>query len=310
VTEPPARTEPLEAGIVEFAQHAKSLLGLGARTRAAIEAQGIHVIRGDYYSPVPTIPEIDGSWEARGDGLPFLETQLYDGPGMLEFLEENLAPFADEFHPALHKEEASGGFYWENPQFSHSDAMAYYCMVRHFRPRRIVEVGGGFSTLVAAQALARNGLGELEVVDPFPSPDMQKAMPELRVRTQPAQDVPLSFFESLRARDILFIDSTHTVKAGGECIYLYLKVLPRLAAGVVVQVHDVFLPQMMPASWMKDLGLYWNEQYLLQAYLLDNPRIKVLFGSHYHRLLNRERLEAFMGAKYSFGGGSYWFEMQ
>ncbi len=79
---------------------------------------------------------------------------------------------------------------------------------------------------------------------------------------------------------------------------------------MVVHVHDVFLPEMMPAEWMRDLGLYWNEQYLLEAYLLDNPRVRVLFGSHYHHLLNGERLKAFMGGKFGCGGGSFWFEMQ
>ncbi len=195
-----------EVDIRQFARLAKVLLAQGGPTRAAIEAHGIHILRGDYYLPVPTIREISELWETKGDGLPFLEPQLYDAARLVGFMEGSLAPYAEEFDPALRKERARGGFYWENSQFSHTDAMAYFCMVRHLRPRRIIEVGGGFSTMVAAQALANNGLGVLEVIDPHPSPDMVLAIPGLKVRAQPAQDVPLDVFESLRKGDILFIE--------------------------------------------------------------------------------------------------------
>jgi hypothetical protein len=112
---------------------------------------------------------------------------------------------------------------------------------------------------------------------------------------------------SLKANDILFIDSTHTVKPGGDCLYIYLKLLPKVPAGVVVHAHDIYLPFMFPEGNLL-LQQYWIEQYLLWAYLLDNPRVKILYGSKYHHAFNRDALTEFMGGAYAPGGASFYFE--
>jgi hypothetical protein len=117
----------------------------------------------------------------------------------------------------------------------------------------------------------------------------------------------VSDFTGLQPNDFLFIDSTHTVKAGGDCVYIYLKMLPAMPPGVLIHCHDIFLPAPMPIAWLTDLSLYWCEQYLLQAYLLDRPNINVLFGSHYHNLINLEDLINLMGGKRGEGGSSFWF---
>ena len=125
---------------------------------------------------------------------------------------------------------------------------------------------------------------------------------------KPVQQVSVEFFDAmLEDGDILFIDSTHTVKTGSDCLYLYLKVLPALRNRVIVHVHDVFLPDAMPQSWALEKQIYWTEQYLLLAYLLDNPRTTVWFGSHYHLLQHPGNLADFMYGRAGAGGGSFWF---
>jgi predicted O-methyltransferase YrrM len=287
----------------------------GSHFKAQIEASGIQLIKGDFYSPVPTVKEIETSWELQDRAMPYLESELYDNDFLLGFLIGCLMPYTKDFNPPITETNNPAEFFWQNSQFSYSDALSYYCLIRHLNPKFVIEVGSGYSSLVALQALRDNGLGELILVEPYPSDRLKGAL-KLRLLSskptliqKPVQDVPVSFFvDQLNQNDILFIDSTHTVKAGGDCIYLYLKILPNLKPGVVIHAHDIFLPQMMPAQWLKELHLYWTEQYLLQAYLLDNPRVKVLFGSHYHKLLNRSALEAFMAGKSEAGGGSFWFQ--
>lgn len=287
----------------------------GSENKAIFEENGIQLVRGNYYSPIPTLKEIETSWELRDGAMPYLEPELYDNEFMLKFLNDCLGPYAQDFNPPLEATDNLAQFYWRNSAFSYSDALAYYCMIRYYRPQTIVEVGAGYSSFVAAQALRDNDAGDLILVEPYPSERLRLSiehgflLPGPQMVEKQVQDVPVSFFlDNLGENDILFIDSTHTTKCGGDCIYLYLKVLPRLKSGVVTHAHDIFLPQMMPAHWQKELNLYWTEQYLLQAYLLDNEKVKVLFGSHYHHLLNRSALESFMGGKYGAGGGSFWFQ--
>jgi len=95
----------------------------------------------------------------------------------------------------------------------------------------------------------------------------------------------------LAAGDILFIDSSHVVKTGGDVTYLFLEVPPRLRPGVIVHVHDVFLPQEFPRSWILDLHLFWTEQYLLQAFLTYNSDFEVLFASGYMGLQHRQDMQ-------------------
>jgi predicted O-methyltransferase YrrM len=287
----------------------------GSQTKAMFEESGIQLVRGDYYSPIPTVKEIEASWELRGGAMPYLEPELYDNEFMLKFLNDCLSPYAKEFDAPVEATTNPAQFYWRNSEFSYSDALAYYCMIRYQKPRRIIEVGAGYSSLIAAQALQDNGSGELVLIEPYPSERLKLATqrdllsPKPYMVEDPVQDVPVSFFrDSLGEGDILFIDSTHTVKCGGDCVFIYLKVLPKLRDGVVIHVHDAFLPQMMPAHWLTEFDFYWTEQYLLQAYLLDNQKAKILFGSNYHYLLNGGALESFMGGKYGAGGGSFWFQ--
>lgn len=296
-----------------FIAIAQKLAYSRAELRKELEENGVQLLPCNFYSPVPRISEVEQSWELENDGMPYLESELYDNEFMLSFMNECLKPYSAHFNPPQEQTQNPLQFYWNNSQFSFVDALCYYCMIRHYRPSRIVEIGSGFSSLIALQALADVGSGELIMIEPYPPEVLTKALQSNKstvphtLITDPVQKAPSSLFSDLGENDILFVDSTHTVKAGGDCPFIYLKILPALPPGVSVHAHDIFLPAPMPASWITEHCLYFAEQYLLQAYLLENPAIKVLFAAHYHKLLNTEQLEAFMDGKSEAKGGSFWF---
>lgn len=159
--------------------------------------------------------------------------------------------------------------------------------------------------------MKKNGYGELICIEPFPRPFITAAGKDgrLQLRTLPAQEITAYMLNSiLENGDILFIDSTHTVKTGSDCIHIYLRLLPQINKKIIVHVHDIFLPFGMPQNWLIEHQIYWTEQYLLLALLIGNPRAKLLFGSAYHNYFNAENLSQLMHGQAQIGGGSFWFE--
>ena len=122
-------------------------------------------------------------------------------------------------------------------------------MVRHFQPRLIIEVGSGFSSLIVGEAIAKNNNSALICIEPFPQEFLREGFPGLHsLIEKQVEDIELEFFSQLGSGDILFIDSSHTVKIGGDVNYLFLEVLPRLKPGVIVHVHDIFFPLITDAT--------------------------------------------------------------
>ena len=167
----------------------------------------------------------------------------------------------------------------DNASYGRVGADLLHGVVRGLKPGRIVELGSGHSTLFMAAAAERNraeGIEtELRTFDPYPSvarPDLPGLASLEPVR---AQDVPLDVFTSLAAGDVLFVDTTHTVKLDSDVNRIVLDVLPALGPGVLVHVHDIFLPYEYPRRWHEESGFHWAEQYLLQAFLAGNPGFEV-----------------------------------
>jgi hypothetical protein len=186
-----------------------------------------------------------------------------------------------------------------------------YAMIRTAKPKRIVELGSGHSTLVTARAARRNAsegdAPTLEVFDPFPSVVTDDLPGLTRLERIGAQQVPLEVFETLEAGDVLFVDTTHTVKVGSDVNFIVLEVLPRLREGVYVHLHDIFLPYEYPQQWMEDYGLYWTEQYLVHAFLIYNSGFEILAAMH---ALQRDRRDAMAEllppAVADWPGGAFW----
>ena len=180
-------------------------------------------------------------------------------------------------------------------------------MVRHFQSRFIIEVGSGFSSLVLGAAAAENDSAGIISIEPFPREFLRKGFPGLRsLIEKKVQDIDLNFFSQLESGDILFIDSSHTVKIGGDVNYLFLEVLPRLKPGVIVHVHDIFLPFDYRRDWVLDEFRFWTEQYLLQAFMMFNSEFEVVMANSYLNHYHQEDLKAAFPDLPSWEGGSFW----
>jgi len=174
---------------------------------------------------------------------------------------------------------------FRNDYFTSPDAEVAYALVRELGPRRIVEVGSGNSTRLFRQAIEDGGLPtELVSIDPFPRKSVKTIAD--RVLTSKLEDVPMSELLDLRENDVLFIDSSHEVRTGNDVVCLFLNVLPQLAKGVVVHVHDIFLPYEYPRRWIVESRWPWNEQYLVHAMLQGSNMFQVLWaGQFFQRTL-------------------------
>lgn len=228
----------------------------------------------------------------------------------LELLERLRPLYETQPFSALRRPELR--YFFENPAFGYPDALALHMLLRHFRPRRLIEVGSGYSSAVTLDTrdLFLGGSTELTFIEPYPELLRSLLRPgdEARVSVlgRPVQEVPLSVFEPLGPGDVLFIDSTHVSKVGSDVNHLYHEVLPRLRPGVLVHVHDVFHPFEYPLEWILE-GRAWNEAYLLRAFLTGNPEWEiVLFNSflmRFHRAWFAEHMPLFLKLA---SGGSLW----
>jgi Predicted O-methyltransferase len=202
---------------------------------------------------------------------------------------------------------ASEQFYLNNGLFDDTDALVAYCVVRHFQQRLILTVGGGFSSLILEDALTKNNTSNLTCIEPFPQDFLRKGFAGLRSLVEkPVQDVDLEFFSQLCSGDILFIDSSHTVKTGGDVNYMFLEVLPRLQPGVIVHVRDIFLPFEYRRDWVMGELRFWTEEYLLQAFLAFNCEFEILIANSYLSHCHEEDLKATFPSLPSWGKGSFW----
>lgn len=193
----------------------------------------------------------------------------------------------------------------QNDYFSGLDAVIYYSLIRRLKPRRIVEIGGGYSTRIASKALTANQTGRLTCIEPFPE-RLNGLGLAVEVIAKRVEEIDVSFFASLNANDILFIDSSHTVKFGSDVCYEFLEILPVLARGVWVHVHDIFFPQDYPAEWLLKRRLALNEQYLLEAFLAFNREFEVALANHWLALDHAPQVKR-LGASPDSGCSSFWF---
>lgn len=244
---------------------------------------GITVSPNHYYWPVPDFQELEsrkwpGEEEPHGLDLGF-ERQL-------DFLRTVVPQYSTEWQSDS-SPFFSVSYNYNNGFFETVDAEVAYCLVRQHKPRRIVEVGGGYSSRVMAAALDLNlkldGVrGELVTIDPYPDRFPQKALSDrVHLITQTIQNVDLDVFLSLQSGDFLFLDSSHVVGIGSDVVREYLEIVPRIANGVLIHAHDIFIPADYPREAVLHNLAFWSEQYLLQALLMFNPQFEVVWGSSY-----------------------------
>jgi hypothetical protein len=200
------------------------------------------------------------------------------------------------------------GFYNNNPQYGLLDARALFVMLRWLRPRKMVEVGSGYTSLLSADVNCRflGGRMEFTCVEPYPQAFLRRQIPGItRLIEARAQDVSADDL-GLCAGDVLFIDTSHVAKLGSDVNHLYFNVLPKLAPGVIVHIHDIPLPCDYPIRWIRQ-GRCWNEQYVVRALLMDSPAYRVVFASRYAYLAHRDTLARALGGT-PLDGCSLWLE--
>jgi predicted O-methyltransferase YrrM len=253
---------------------------------------------GHYYSTIPSRHDVTRyAAEKFTHGPESLAGLELNVPGQLEMIRA-LGPLTRDL---TFSDEQTGEtrYYWENDGFAPGDATALAAMIRYFRPRRIIEVGAGYSTAVMLDVSERylTTAPALECIDPDPGRLRLLLRPEdegrLTVHQTIVQSLPLSFFTRLDANDILFIDSSHVLKLGSDVAFLILDVLPRLAPGVVIHFHDITTPFEYPPEWY-DEGRAWNEAPALRAFLAFNRSFEMLFFCDYLVRFQRAALAAHM----------------
>ncbi len=244
---------------------------------------------GHYYSPMYDARELAGH-RARIWTTPPRDTPDIDwrDEAQVELCEE---VFAAQQPLELRREESDDpSEYWAlNSQYPPLDAWALAGLLRHLRPAKMIEIGSGYSSLVTARVNreALDGAMDFVCVEPYPRPfllDGVDGISELRV--EQVQDTPLELFDDLGPGDVLFIDTSHTVKTGGDVTWIFHEVVPRLAVGVYVHIHDMFMPGDYPEEWVLE-GWGWNESYLVRSFLSYNSAFEVVWGSQY--MIQRHR---------------------
>jgi hypothetical protein len=265
-----------------FVAQSKSLLRRAARE--GLRRRGYDVIARTHESPLPDVARLPAdTW--RPSELVGVDLRLAEAWALVE---GELARFIAEF-PA--------DFDLRNGTYESVDAETLYAMLRWARPPRVIELGSGASTHLIHAA----GVREHRIFDPYPWTATPLGPVEgVPVRPLRAEDIPLSQFAELQAGDVLFVDTTHTVKTGGDVPRIILEVFPRLASGVLVHVHDIFLPHDYPRTWVVDMRRAYAEQYLLHAFLAFNDAFEVLLPAHALATSDPDRLRRVIP---SFGPG-------
>ena len=260
------------------------------------QASGFNLTPNHYYSPIPDVHLLTSA--------DLTQKFMMTGVDLRESSQLELLKTFKQFQAEYSRFDGKTGdpqrFHFNNGVFESCDAEILHCFVRQSKPKRLIEVGSGFSTLVTAAACEENRIRdgvacEFTAIEPYPNDLFQNPIPGLsRVIQTRVQDVDLSLFTELGEHDVLFIDSTHVLKAGSDVERLYLEVIPSLKPGVLVHIHDVFFPFPYPRDWLQEEHIFWNEQQFLQAFLAFNTAFEVMWaGAFMHSKHPDELARAF-----------------
>ena len=187
-------------------------------------------------------------------------------------------------------------FNYDNTSYESGDAEYLYNVIRHFKPKRIIEIGSGHSTLMAKNATTKNTLENPEYkcnhicIEPYEMPWLQKL--DIELIRELVENVDLSFFQQLEENDILFIDSSHIIRPQGDVLFEFLELLPKIRPGVIVHIHDIFTPKDYLDNWIYNEHRLWNEQYLLEAFLTSNSDYRIIGALNYLSHNYRKEFEA------------------
>lgn len=267
---------------------------------------------GHFYSTVVSIEDLKNRqseiWKnTETEGIKEIDLQTVQ---QLELV-ESISEFYDEL-PFMEGKTNKTRYQFENDYYSYTDGIVLYSIIRHFQPKRIIEIGSGYSSAVMLDTneLFFNNTIDLTFIEPYPERlnsllnenDKNKDL----IILSDVQAVSLDKFKKLQSGDILFVDSTHVVKTGSDVNYILFEILPILQSGVLIHFHDVFHPFEYPKNWVFE-GRNWNEDYFLKAFLMYNTNFKIRLFSDYLHIFH-EKVFRTMPLCYKNKGGNIWIE--
>lgn len=265
---------------------------------------------GHFYSPIPALDDVLNDeariFAAAGKQLPAIDLR--------EDAQLELMSAFKRFHdaqPFPAQREPRRRYYFENPNYSYSDALVLHCMIRHASPKRIIEIGSGYSSCVMLDTNELYFDGQIACTFIEPYPDLLRSLlrqddgARVEILAQRVQDVDIGRFRRLDSGDVLFIDSTHVSKVGSDVNHIIFEILPSLRPGVFVHFHDVFFPFEYPKQWIVE-GRSWTEGYLLRAFLEYNEGFEIVFFNTFLEQFHADRLRTEMPLCLKGGGGSLW----
>ena len=264
---------------------------------------------GHFYSPFPDMEEM----ERRTDYIYPPTPSDLAGLNLSKSAHEELLTKFESYYSQLpfeRTENPNCRYYRPNESFPFQDAFALYAMIRHLKPKRFIEVGCGNSSSVILDTCEVMKINtQLTFIEPYPEPLFQKLRlgdrDRFKLIVQCIQDVPLETFTQLEANDVLFIDTSHVSKIGSDVNHIFFHILPHLAKGVQVHFHDIWYPFEYPKHWLHG-GSFWNEAYLLRAFLMFNPAFEItMFNSYVFKCLP-ERVNASFPLFLEGPGASLW----
>jgi hypothetical protein len=273
-------------------------------------SQSLFVPPGHFYSPIVNVAEINARYST------IFNRDL--APAGIDIRESEQIAYANKM--ATHygrfdfpDHQSSGQrYFYENPAFSYADAITLACTILEFQPRRLLEVGSGYSSAATLDIVERE-LGwntHCTFIEPYG--DLLRSLMKpgdaerVTLIEKPVQEVDLSVFETLQKNDILFIDSTHVVKTGSDVVYHFTKALPRLRSGVIIHIHDMFYPFEYSPQWVLVENRSWNELYLVQAFLMGNRDYEILFFNDFMASQHPALMSELLPKSTRNGGGSLW----
>jgi predicted O-methyltransferase YrrM len=273
-------------------------------------APWLFVPPGHFYSPIPDLDVVRRDEQRVFPPVPReLPDIALDEARQLAMLDE-LQPYYDS-QPFAARKTPDLRYFFENPMYSYSDAIFLHCMIRHARPRRIIEVGSGYSscvTLDTNEVFFGNRIA-CTFVEPYPQLLRTLLLDDdfgrIEVLDRGLQEIALDRFHGLEANDILFIDSTHVAKVGSDVNYIFAEILPALRPGVYVHFHDIVYPFEYPKEWIYE-GRAWTEAYLLRAFLAFNRAYEIVLFNTFLERFHRDRFLRTMPLCLKNEGGSIW----
>ena len=266
---------------------------------------------GHFYSPIPSLDQVRENenriWKENPD-FPGIDLNRESQLKLLHSLAGYYPsqPWDDEKKEGVR-------FFFDNPNFSYGEAIILYSMLRHFQPKKVIEIGSGYSSCALLDTNEKHFANSIQTTFIEPFPQLLESLitdddrNRITILGDMLQDVPLQTFSSLSAGDFLVIDSTHVSKIDSDVNHIFFNILPSINSGVYIHFHDIYYPFEYPKEWIYQ-GRAWNELYILRAFLQYNPAFEIVFFNSMLGTLEKESLEKVMPLVAKNPGSSFWLK--